>query len=554
MGESMLLEGFTEYNKEEAEKYNKFGWWSGITFGDMFNKAAGLFPEKEALVDDNNRLTYSQLREKVDKLAISLINVGIKKQERVLLQLPNWSEFVYSYFALQKIGAIVVLLIPRHSQIEISHFCHLTGAKMWIVPQKYEQVNYLPIIHNVLQENSELKNVILVRGRDDEQFPSLEGLIRDANLIEDNGRQLVYRRPNPMEVAHMGPTGGTTGLSKLVPRTHNSEICKIKHLAETCKLSSDDICLAVAPVGHSATFTVVVCGAIFACAKLILLDSASPEDICKAVEKEKITVAMMPPTLVMKVVNFEGLKDYDMSSLVKVIGGGATSPRELIQNIHEKIGCKYINAYGATEGTGCMTRLDYDVDTICNTVGKPTCTYDEYKIIDRDEKELAPNTAGELVVKGPSIFTGYFNAPEENEKAFAKDGFFKTGDLAIIDNSGDIRITSRIKDVILRGRETINPIEIEELIITHPDVEAVSVIGMPDEELGERVCAYIQPVCGAKLSSEDIISFLKAKAKGASLLQLPERIEFIESIPLTEVGKADKKALRADIKKRLEMA
>ncbi|MBA7665172.1 Enterobactin synthase component E [subsurface metagenome] len=150
------------------------------------------------------------------------------------------------------------------------------------------------------------------------------------------------------------------------------------------------------------------------------------------------------------------------------------------------------------------------------------------------------------------MFTGYFRSPEENRKAFTKDGFFKTGDLAIMDDSGKILITGRIKDIILRGGENISPAEIEGLIIAHTGVKAVSVIGMPDKELGERICAYIQPVHGVKLDPEDIISFLKSN--GASVLQLPERVEFIDAIPLTKVGKADKKALREDIKKRLGIA
>ena len=199
-----------------------------------------------------------------------------------------------------------------------------------------------------------------------------------------------------------------------------------------------------------------------------------------------------------------------------------------------------------------MTRLDYDLDTVCNTSGRPCCPYAEYKIIDQDGRELPANVVGELVVKGPDVFAGYFRFPEENRKVFTKDGFLKTGDLAAIDSSGNIRIGGRIKDVILRGGENIFPAAIEGLIIDHPEVEAVAVIGMPDRELGERICAYIKPASGAKPSFDDVISFLRGK--GASLLQLPERIEFIEDIPLTKVGKADKEALREDIKKRLGIA
>ena len=548
----MPLEGFPAYKKEDAEKYSKFRWWLGITLGDMFDKAADLYPNKEALVDDKYRFTYDELREKVDRLAIGLMKLGIKKQDPVLLQLPNWSEFVYSYFALQKIGAIAVLLLPRHAQLEINHLCRLTGATTWIVPEKYRKIDYLPIIDDVLETNPELKHVILARGKERSRFTSLERLIRDVDLSEYTIRELVDRRPDPMEVAHMGPTGGTTGLPKVAPRTHNDLICNIEYKTRAWELNSSDICVALAPVGHDMTFTVAVCGTIFTSAKLVLLDSTMPEDFCKVVERERVTCGVTVPAVATRISNFEGLKDYDMSSLVKLHVAGAPSPPDLIQAIHEKIGCQYVVGLGSTEGLNCMTRLDYALDTVCSTSGRPCCPYAEYKVIDQDYRELPTNAVGELVVKGPDVFAGYFRFPEENRKVFTKDGFLKTGDLAAIDSSGNIRIGGRIKDVILRGGENIFPAAIEGLIIDHPDVEAVAVIGMPDRELGERICAYIKPASGAKPSFEDIISFLRGK--GASLLQLPERIEFIEDIPLTKVGKVDKKTLQEDIKKRLGKA
>jgi len=544
----MPLEGFPGYKKEDAERYSKFRWWLGITLGDMSDKAADLYPNKEALVDEKYRFTYAQLREKANRLAIGLMKLGIQKGERVLLQLPNWSEFVYSYFALQKIGAIAVLLLPRHAQIEINHLCRLTGATTWIVPQKYRKIDYLPIIGDVLETNPELKHVLLARGNERGRFTTLERLIRDVDLNEDNIHQLIDRRPDPMEVAHMGPTGGTTGLPKVAPRTHNDYICNIEYKARAWELINDDTCLAMTPAGHDMTFTVATCGTILTFSKLVLLDSTLPEDICDTVQRERVTCAVMAPALAMRVVNFEGVKDYDMSSLVKVYVGGAASPPDLVRSGYEKIGYKHIIGFGGTEGQSCMTRLDYDLDTMCHTSGRPSCPYETYKIIDQDERELPPNTEGELVTKGPGIFTGYFNAPEENRKAFTKDGFFKTGDLARIDDLGIIRITGRIKDIILRGGENISANEVEQLISAHPDVKEVAVVGMPDKELGERVCAYIVSVAGKKPSLEDIAQFLKGK--GAGKLLIPERLEYIDTIPLTSATKADKKVLREDIKKR----
>ena len=523
-----------------------------MTLGEIFDKGADLYPNKEALVDDKNRVTYLQLREKVDRLAVGLIKIGIKKQDRVLLQLPNWGEFVYSYFALQKIGAIVVLLHPRHAPLEINHFCHLTDAVAWIVPERYRKIESLPIIDDVLNTNHQLKHIILVRGEESRRFITLESLIRDAALSQDNIHELVRRKPSPTEVAHMGPTGGTTGTPKVALRTHNDYICNIEYKAKAWDLNSRDICASMAPVGHDLTFTAAVAGSVFTSCRLLLLDSTLPEDFCEVVQREAATCAVMVPSLAERIVAFKHLKNYDMSSLVKLHVGGGPSAPDLIKAFEEKIGCKYVIGYGSTEGMNSMTRLDYDIDTVCSTSGSACCPDSEYRVVDKDERELPTGAVGELVIRGPDVFAGYLGSLEEDRIVFTKNGFFKSGDLAIIDHSGNIRIAGRIKDIILRGGENIIPAEIERLIIDHPDVESVCVIGMPDKELGERICAYIKPTSGSEVSFSDIISFLKAK--GASVLQLPERIEVTDSIPLTKVGKVDKKALREDIKKRLGTA
>ena len=543
------LKGFTPYKKKDAERYNRLRWWAGMTFGDILDKAADIYPDKEALVDSNSRLTYSQVREKANRLAISLIELGIKTKDRVLLQLPNWNEFVCSYFALQKIGAITVLLIDRYRQYEISHLFRLTGAVGWIGPEKYGKTDYLSIISDVLKDNPNIKHVILVRGGEKHPFLSMEKLIEQADLNDKNLSRLARRRPDPMQVAHMGPTGGTTGLPKVVPRTHNDYLCRVEYAARALELTNNDITLITAPVGHDLSFSMGFCGTSWAFGKVVMLDSTRPEDIIKTIQKEKVTFLAWTPTLVSRVVNFDGLGKYDLSSLRRMYCGGGASWTQLIQDVHQKLRCIYVNAYGGTEGMKTQTRLGDDMDLVCRSVGKPTCPYDTYKIVDIKGREVSRKTQGELVIKGPGIFTGYYNAPQENRKVFDKQGFFKTGDLAMMDDAGYITLTGRIKEMINRGGESISAVEIENLIASHPEVAAVAVIGMPDPEMGERVCAYLQPKRGTRIDFEEMISFLKSKK--ASVLQLPERMEWIDSLPLTQARKVDKRALLEDIKKKL---
>jgi non-ribosomal peptide synthetase component E (peptide arylation enzyme) len=274
-----------------------------------------------------------------------------------------------------------------------------------------------------------------------------------------------------------------------------------------------------------------------------------PGEICRTIEQERVTAVAWVPTLAKRLAGFEGLDDYDLSSLKKMHCGGGASLPDLIKTVNETLECSFFNGYGGTEGMTTLTRSNNAPETIHKTVGRPTCPYDTYKVVDVKGKELPLNESGELLIKGPCVYTCYNKASEENEKVFDRDGFFRTGDVAKIDETGNITLTGRIKEMINRGGESISATEIEKLISNHPDVVLVAVIPMPDPDMGERVCAYIQSKSGADLNFEKIISFLKDQK--ASVLQLPERIEFIDSMPFTKAEKVDKRALKEDIVKKV---
>jgi 2,3-dihydroxybenzoate-AMP ligase len=545
----MPVDGFEPYKPEDVERYVKYRWWPGITWGDVFDKATDLYPEKEALVDDTARFTYKELREKVDRLAISFIELGIRERDFVLLQLPNWHEFVLAFFALQKAGAIVVLLIARHGLAEINYLCSLTHPVAWIGPARYKNTDYLPMLKSLMESNKDLQHLIAARARENQAFIPLERLIDAGKLTATNIEALAARRPDPMEVCIVIPTGGTTGLPKAVPRTHDSYLSSIEYHGAAWELTCQDVILTVAPVSHGQGMQCGLGGSFFNRAKFVLSDSTQPEDICRIIEQEKVTAFPTVPAVVQRIVTFEKLKEYDLSSLKKIYAGGAPSTPELVKSVYQTLGCKYVNAFGSVEGSGAMTRLDADFETVCTTVGKKDCPYNRFKIIDQYEQEVPPNGEGELTTKGPIIFSGYFKSPDVNAITFTQDGFFKTGDLAKIDENGIITITGRIKETILRGGETISAVGIERLVSSHPSVAEVAVIGMPDQAIGERICAYIKLKPGVSLAFEELIAYLRSI--GASVMQLPERVEFIDAIPLTNVGKADKKALKEDIKKKL---
>ena len=543
-----LLEGVIPYPPQDAEKYNRLRWWYGLPLGDILDRAADILPDKEAFVDGRSRLTYAQARDQADRLALGLVEAGIKPLDRVMVQLPNWNEFAYIYFALQKMGAIPVLLIDRYRQLEIQRMARLSGASAWILPAEYKNTDYRPIIEEVSAGSSDLSRVITVRGEVDGCL-SLDRVMGEQDLGPAGRARLAALRPDPMQVAHMGPTGGTTGAPKIVPRTHNSLITGFDFCSKAWQLHSEDVTLLPGPIGHDLTYSKGFIGSVLCMAKVVFSDSTENEHLFKTIEQERVTAMVLVPTLAQRMLQFEDLESFDLSSLKKMHSAGGASHPDLVREVTRRLNMTFYNGYGATEGITAITRPYDHVETACTSVGRPTCPYDTYKVIDPQGNELPANQQGELVLKGPGVFTGYYRNPEENRRSFTADGLFKTGDVAVIDERGYITLTGRLKEMINRGGESISATDIERLISGHPQVTTVAVVPMPDPDLGERACAYIQPAQGARLSFQEVISFLKSQK--ASVLQLPERIEFIEAMPYTQAQKLNKKALIQDIEKKL---
>ena len=546
----MAFEGFVPYDLKAAELYGKRRWWLGMTLGDVFDKSSDLYPEREALVGEGNRYTWSRLRSLVDRLAYNLLQEGFKRGDTVLLQTPNWPEFVISYFALQKAGLVMVLLTVNHTAREIAHLAHLTRPRGWILPHRYRKNDYLPMIKAVQRENPGLEKVILLGEEIPEGFLKFDDLLETGADYDEIQSLLERARPDPGDVCQILPSGGTTGLPKGAPRTHNDYINNLEYVAKAWDLSATDTVLVAATVGHNLALVVCVTPAVFQGAKQVMLDSTYPQDFCRVVQEEKVTCTGLVPTLISRIVNYEDLGKYDLSSLKRIYVGAANSPPELVRKVEERIGATYINAFGMVEGPLAQSRPYHPIEVRCHTIGRPCCPYDEFVTLDAQGNRTQIGVEGEMGARGPGIFTGYLKNPQANRDAFTPDGFFRTGDLAVIDENGFIRITGRIKDIIIRGGENIAARDVEDMISAHPDVEYVAVVGMPDADFGELVCAYIKRVEGSTIGDEDINRHLIEME--ASKIHIPARIEFVEDIPLTAAGKADKKVLKNDILEKLK--
>ena len=548
------LEGFRPYDPSAAALYAERRWWLGMTVGDMFDKSADLYPRKEALVGwagdgTEQRYSYAELRQRVDEMAFSLLRAGLVPGDRVLLQLPNWPEFVVTYFALQKAGLVIVLLTVNHTAREVAHLARLTQPAGWIVPGRYRRTDYAPLIAQVRQDVPAMDRVIVVGDPVPVGCLSFAALQESGVGADEIRIVLEAARPEPAAVCQILPSGGTTGLPKGAPRTHDDYICNVEYTSKAWDLNATDRVLVGTTVGHNLALLVCVTAAVFHGAAMVVLDSTRPEDFCQVVQDEGVTATGLVPTLMSRIATFECLADYDLSALQKVYVGAANSPPDLVRAVERGLGVRYTNAFGMVEGPLSQSRPDDPEEIVCNTIGRPVCPYDDLVTLDAAGAKTVPGVEGELAARGPGIFTGYFSNPAANQQAFTPDGYFRTGDLAAIDERGVIRITGRLKDIIIRGGENIAARDVEDLISAHPGVEYVAVIGLPDPDLGEAVCAVIKPRAGATIDHAAIVGFMEGL--DAPRKFIPAWTEIVEAIPLTAAGKADKKVLKRQITEKL---
>ncbi|MBI5586405.1 MAG: AMP-binding protein [Deltaproteobacteria bacterium] len=549
----MTIDGANPFPPERIDLYTARRWWSGIPLGQMLDRTCDLYPDQEALVAGEVRLTYRQIREWTDRAAVVFLELGLQKGDRVLLQLPNWVEFVYAYYGLLKIGAVPVFCLPRFSRREMDHFREITEAKIWLGPRQFEKIDYLPLIQSFQDRPGFLKHLLLANPPAEPLPPgtlSFNERLQQVDLGRPPGKDLASLSPDPNETCHLMPTGGTTDLPKLVPRTHNDFYCNFEYRAKAWQRCPRDITLIATPLTHNMAIEVSLNPTFLTGGKVVLIDATGPREILEALERERVTTTILVVAQLHRVLEVPDLKRYDLSSLAVIAGAGSYVPAELIKKVYARIGCKFYNVYGSSEGPCTQTRYEDPPEIVFHSVGRPICPYDEFRVIDFAGQPLAPGQEGELVARGPCIFQGYYKSEAENKEVFTADGFYRTGDLVRFDPEGRMIITGRKKDVIIRGGENISAKEVEELVGGHPDVDLVAAVGMPDLVLGERVCAFIKPKPDRVITFEDVISFLKNKS--TSVLYLPERIEVISEIPLTPVGKIDKKKLREEIRQKIE--
>lgn len=545
------MEGVPPYSKEDISKYRKLHLWWDLTLGEAMERIATIYSYRTMVVDETKKITYSELNDQATRLGLSLIEMGFSPGDTVLMQLSNTVEFCVSYFAFQRIGVIPIMGVPRHALKEMIHFGKMANAKAWIGHSSFRKTNYLEMLPGLKEGIPSLKHIILVD--DALERPgtvSYNKLLSQVHAGHYSSDSLAKYNPDPNEVAVFLPTGGTTGLPKLVPRTHNDYLCNAYFSCTRFDKSPRDADLVITPIAHNAGLQRLNYRLVFG-GKLVMGNSTRPRDIMEIIQRERATSCFLVPTLLIDILNEPDRAKFDLSSLFILSSGGAFLAPETLKEARRTFKCNVINNFGMAEGPCIGPRVDYPEEEILYTVGKAHCPWDHYVVLDEEGKEVPQGQEGELAAKGPVVFTGYYKAEEANRKSFTREGYFRSGDLARINAKGNFTITGRSKDLINRGGEKVSAEEVEEMLITMEGIESIAAVSMPDPRLGEKVCVYIKAKKNARgVYNVDTVT-AHLKTLGASVLLLPERVEIIDDIPLTPIGKIDKKLLRQKIADKL---
>jgi 2,3-dihydroxybenzoate-AMP ligase len=544
-----MLEGVVRFPQEFAARYRAKGYWEDRSLRDTFAAISARYSDRVAIIDRDRGVTYAELDERATRLALNLLDEGLRPLDRVVVQLPNVVEFAYFYFALQKIGCIPIMALPTHRYREISQFVELSGAAACVAPDRARDFDYTALIRRIRNAHTNLRLGIIL-GAAPKGFLSLTELIERKSVRSAD--ELKSITIDPEDPALFQLSGGTTGMPKLIPRTHNDYVYNSKMAASVTSVGPDKILLDVLPLAHNLPLACPgLQGFFMHGGKVVLANTTGGEDIFPLIERHRITHVAVVPALLIRWINDPLIKKFDLSSLQVIQSGGQRLQPEIRRRTKELIPSVTVQEnFGMAEGMLMFVRLDDAEDVKMETVGRPISPDDEVRLLDDDDNEVAPGEIGEFLARGPYTLRGYYGAPEYNARAFTTDGFYRSGDLMRQHPSGNYIVEGRKKDLINRGGEKISAEEVENLILTHPAVQNVACVPIPDPVLGERMCACVILRKGRSLALPDLVAFLAEQEIAKH--KLPERLEIMDDFLLSPFGKVSKKDLTDRIANKLK--
>ena len=528
------VDGFVAFPPQRAAAYRAAGYWTGHTVDSLLRHAVTRWPDRVAVVDDTGNHTYCELDELTEQAAGGFAALGIQPTDRVLLQLPNSRRFAVALFGLLRAGAIPVMCLPGHRLAELSHFAAVSGAVGLVIADTANGFDYRAMAEQLVTAHPRLRHVVV--DGDPGPFTSWSGLPAGGPPA------IAGDTASP---ALLLVSGGTTGAPKLIPRTHDDYVYNATASAQLCGLTKEDVYLVALPAAHNFPLACPgILGAMTVGATVIFSTDPSPEAAFATMERHGVTVTALVPALAKLWAQACDWEPVTPTSLRLLQVGGSKLEAEDARQIRAALTPGLQQVFGMAEGLLNFTRLDDPPDLVDHTQGRPLCPADELRVVDTDGRPVARGEDGELLVRGPYTFNGYFRAERDNERCFDPDGFYRSGDLVRLREDGYLVVTGRTKDVICRCGETIAAQSIEEPLLTHEAIWSAAAVPLPDPDLGEKICAAIV-FAGAPMTLAEVNAYLDER--GVAAHARPDMLVAMAVLPTTPVGKIDKRAIARQV-------
>ncbi len=526
---------FTPWPEVFAERYREKGYWIDCPLTQVLKENSVSQPYATAIVCGNRHVSYWELDALSDRLANSLLRRQLKKYDTALVQLPNVVEFYIVFFALLKIGVVPVNAIFNHQRLELNAYAAQIKPKLLIASSQHNLFQSGEFAEALKNQHEQLKHVLILGSNDYAENLS------DCMALKQK-KSIDFQPTEPDQVAFFQLSGGSTGTPKLIPRTHNDYFYSIRRSVDICRFTDKTRYLCALPAAHNFSLSSPgVLGVFYAGGTVVLAPDPEAINCFNLIENHQVNVvALVPPAVSLWL---KALPNHvrKIRSLKLMQVGGANFAQAVAFDVLKHFGCQLQQVFGMAEGLVNYTRLNDPEGSIVASQGRPMCPDDEIKIVDENFEPVDCGETGMLLTRGPYTIRGYYQSAEHNKTAFTRTGFYCTGDLVQQMSDGNLQVVGRVKDQINRGGEKIATEEIENLLLQHEEIVHAALVAIPDEVMGEKSCAFVV-TNNQNLRPIKIRQFLRAQ--GVAEYKLPDKFQLATHLPLTPIGKIDKKKLR----------
>jgi acyl-CoA synthetase (AMP-forming)/AMP-acid ligase II len=534
-------------------RYYAEGHWQDRVLVDVVRQWAERDPDRLFVTDGARSISYGELLDQALHVARGLRDLGVDRGDRVAVQLPNWGEFAVTAVALSRLGAVIVPIMPIFRAEELRYIVGHSGAVALVGPETFNRFSHADMYREVRASVPTLRTIVLVRSEqadaltEEVPFERLAAAGADSAAIDEQ----LGETARPDDGCLVVYTSGTTARPKGCHHTFNTLHASAVAMSRTMGIDEHDVFFNPSPVCHSTGFVTGMIMPLLVGGATHFMDRWEPTEGLRRIAEHGCTATFTSTTFLTTLMQAYRAGEHDMSSMRYWVCAGAPIPGSVVQAARSLFpSCSVLSLYGRSEN---MTT------TMCGPEDEPerSATSDGralpggvVHVVDSDGLEVDAGESGDIAYHGPSHMLGYYDDPAETAKLYTADGFSRSGDLGVMDADGFVRVSGRIKDIIIRGGINVSSREVEDLLTQHPSVRDVAVVAMPDSRLGERSCAYVVPEPGANPTLQELTDFLRGKE--IAVQKLPERLELIEALPMTAIGKVRKNVLRDDIAAKLQ--